>query len=69
VRVFTDLDLNGNTPLRTQPVVGEWGPQQVMPTKNKRRARWLWVVAFVVVVAALFFFGHYVYGVIISAGS
>ena len=25
-RVFTDLNLNGTTPARAQPRIGEWGP-------------------------------------------
>jgi len=69
VRIFTNLSLHGNTPLRVQPGVGEWGPQGVMPTKRKRRTRWLWVVAFVAVAAILFYFGHEVYTAIMSAGT
>jgi len=69
VRVFTDLDLNGNTPLRVQPQTGEWGPAAIMTTRRKRRTRWLWIVAFVVMVAVLFGFGYWVYGLIMHAGT
>jgi len=69
VRVFTNLNLHGNTPLRIQPGVGEWGPQAAMSTRRKRRGRWLWIVAFVVVVTLLFVFGHWVYGMIMTAGT
>jgi hypothetical protein len=61
MRVFTDLDLNGPTPVRIQPQAGEWGPQRVMATARKRLTRWLWVVALVVMLALLFGFGAWVY--------
>ncbi len=69
VRVLTNLDLHGTTPTRIQPEVGEWGPVETMPTRQKRRARWLWILAFVVVVAVLFFFGHWVYDIVMNSGS
>ncbi|MCL2483289.1 MAG: hypothetical protein FWF43_07740 [Propionibacteriaceae bacterium] len=68
MRIFTNLKLHGDTPLRVQPGVGEWGPSQVMTTKRKRRVRWMWVIAFVLIATLLFFFGHYVYTIIMSAG-
>jgi len=68
VRVFTKLNLHENTPLRVQPVVGEWGPMEAMSTRRKRRARWAWVIGFVLVVAALLLFGGWVYGQVMSAG-
>ena len=68
MRAFTDLDLNPTTPIRVQPIVGEWGPTQVMPTKRKKLTRWLWSLAFLIVATGLFFFGHYVYGIIMGSG-
>ena len=69
VRIFTNLSLHGTTPLRAQPEVGEWGPSSVQPTRRKRLTRWLWIAAFVVVVAVLFLFGHYAYTMIMTSGS
>ena len=39
VRFFSDLNLNGPTPLRAQPRVGEWGPEMVPSTRWKKWAR------------------------------
>jgi len=68
-KVLTDLNLNHGTPPRVQPVLGEWGPGVTMATRAKKRARWLWASAFVIVAAGLFIFGHWVYGLIMGAGS
>jgi type VI protein secretion system component VasF len=57
VRIFTNLNLNGTTPARVQPKVGEWGPTKVPTTAAKKRMR-IWVsIAFVVVLAVLVFVG------------
>ena len=69
VRIFTNLSLHGTTPLRAQPGVGEWGPDSVQPTRRKRLNRWLWISAFVAVIAILFIFGYAVYGMIMSSGT
>ena len=69
LKVLTDLDLNQGTPPRVQPVLGEWGPGLTIATRAKKRARWLWAIAFVVVVVAIFIFGHWIYGLIMGAGS
>ncbi|MDR2973519.1 MAG: hypothetical protein LBV00_02220 [Propionibacteriaceae bacterium] len=68
MRVFTDLNLNADTPLRIQPESGQWGPVDVQATRRKKRNRWMWVVAFVVVAALLFLFGSWVYGMIMNSG-
>ena len=68
MRVFTDLDLHGNTPMRVQQTLGEWGPTDVMATRGKKRARWLWTAAFVIMVAGLFAFGAWVFSIIMSIG-
>ncbi len=68
MKVFTDLDLNKDTPVRVQPEVGEWGPTEVQPTAQKKRTRWLWPVAFVLVATGLFLFGTWVFGLIMSVG-
>ena len=69
VTILTDLNLNQGTPPRVQPVLGEWGPRLTLATRAKKRARWLWVSAFVVVATAIFVFGHWIYGLIMGAGS
>ena len=68
MRIFTNLSLHGTTPLRAQPSVGEWGPESVQPTRRKRLTRWLWIAAFVAVMAVLFIFGYIAYGMIMPTG-
>ena len=69
VRIFTDLNLHAKTPIRVQPGLGEWGPTEVMTTRRKKRTRILWVLAFIVVLVALFIFGHSVYDAIMGTGA
>ena len=69
MRIFTNLNLNGTTPLRVQPGVGEWGPSSVQPTRRKRLTRWMWIAAFVVVLTVMFILGYIAYGMIMSAGT
>ena len=68
MRIFTNLDLNDDAPTRVQPIAGEWGPVEVVSTRAKRRARWLWVIAFVLVTTVIFVFGHWVYGLLMNSG-
>lgn len=64
VRVFSDLNLNGRTPPRVQPKVGEWGPQNVLTTASKKRMR-IWVgLAFVGSVVALCLLGYYFFRIL-----
>lgn len=64
MRIFTDLNLNGATPPRVQPKVGEWGPQMVPSTAAKKRTR-IWAsLALLLAVAALFGLGYYFYKVL-----
>jgi len=66
MRVFTDLNLHGDSPERARPEVGEWGPVAAWPTRKKRHARIIWIIAFVVIVTLAFVFGWYVYGIIMN---
>ena len=60
-KIFSNLNLNGPTPPRVQPVLGEWGPQNVPTTKQKRRMR-IWVgLALLGGMLAIFLLGWYVY--------
>ncbi|MDR0848014.1 MAG: hypothetical protein LBN10_03050 [Propionibacteriaceae bacterium] len=68
MKIFTDLNLHENTPVRVQPQTGEWGPTQVMSTGSKKRARILWPVGFVAAATALFVFGHWIFGIIMNVG-
>jgi hypothetical protein len=58
---FSDLNLNGSTPARVQPRLGEWGPEMVPSTGQKRRMR-IWVgLALLGAMLALFGLGWYAY--------
>ncbi|MGJ6979345.1 hypothetical protein ACSDQ9_02270 [Aestuariimicrobium soli] len=58
MRIFTNLNLNGTSPARVQPKVGEWGPRKVPTTAAKKRMR-IWVsIAFVVVATVLVYVGY-----------
>nr|WP_239579049.1 hypothetical protein [Microlunatus panaciterrae] len=55
------MNLNGVTPPRVQPALGEWGPQKVPSTKAKKRMR-IWAsLALFAAMLALFLLGWYVY--------
>ncbi len=60
-KIFSNLNLNGPTPPRVQPTIGEWGPVKVPSTKSKKRMRILASVAFFVGLLAIFLLGWYVY--------
>ena len=61
MKVFSNLNLNGATPPRVQPRLGEWGPELVPSTRQKRRMR-IWVgLALLGAMLALFGLGWYVY--------
>ena len=60
-KLFSNLDLNGATPPRVRPTLGEWGPLQVPTTRQKRRMR-IWVgLALLATMIAVFLLGWYVY--------
>lgn len=61
MKIFSDLNLNGHTPPRVQPKVGEWGPLRVPSTAAKKRMR-IWVsLAFVATWTAMSVLGGYIY--------
>lgn len=60
-RVFSNLNLNGRTPPRVQPSLGEWGPEKVPSTKTKKRMRIFASIALFVGLLACFLLGWYVY--------
>ena len=61
VKVFSNLNLNGSTPPRVQPRLGEWGPELVPSTGAKKRMR-IWVgLALLGAMLAIVALGWYVY--------
>lgn len=61
MRIFSDLNLNGAAPLRAQPKVGEWGPEQVPTTRRKKWQRVLVPVVSVALAVGLFFLARMFY--------
>lgn len=59
--VFSDLNLNGDTPVRVQPKLGEWSPLRVPTTAQKKRARLTVMFATASATVALFFLGDFFY--------
>ena len=61
MKIFSNLNLNGATPPRVQPTVGEWGPVKVPSTRQKKRMR-IWVgLVLLALMVAIFLLGWYVY--------
>ncbi|MHA6509620.1 hypothetical protein [Tessaracoccus sp. Y1736] len=67
MRIFSDLNLNDNVPVRAQVGRGPWGPTGVPSTRLKKVQRL--VVPFVVVAIAvgLFFLGRMFYLILTGA--
>lgn len=61
MRVFSNLNLNGPSPMRAQPKVGEWGPQQVPSTRWKKWQRVLVPLLAVALAVGVFFLGRMFY--------
>lgn len=61
-KIFSNLNLNGPTPVRVQPRLGEWGPDDVPSTRSKKRSR-IWAClalgAAAILVFALWWFVYY----------
>lgn len=57
----SDLNLNVGAPPRVRPRLGEWGPQEVPATKQKKRMRWYTILALLAVVAVLSGYGYWIY--------
>lgn len=68
VGIFTDLNLDGRTPVRVRPKVGEWGPSGVPSTRAKKIGRIIAPIAFVLVMAALSALFYFFYRVLIPQG-
>lgn len=48
----SNLNLNGRASPRVMPAIGEWGPEGVPSTRQKRRQRW-WVIGLAVLALGL----------------
>ena len=58
---FSNLNLNGSAPARVQPRLGDWGPELVPSTGQKRRMR-IWVgLVLLGLMLAIVGLGWYVY--------
>lgn len=60
-RIFSNLNLNGQAPVRVRPVIGDWGPEQVPTTKSKKRQRFWVGPALLLAMILIFLLGWYVY--------
>ena len=66
VMTFSDLDLNGEAPVRVRGGVGEWGPAGVPSTASKKRQR-IWVgLFFIIGVTVVCLLGWYFYRVLMG---
>lgn len=65
-QIFSDLNLNGDAPVRVQPRVGQWEPLRVPGTAEKKRARITVTIAFVAAVVGLFLLGNFFYKVLMG---
>lgn len=68
--IFTDLDLDGQSPTRARPRVGEkeWAPVGVPSTRRKKVQRVLAPVAFVVALAVLVGVGWFFFRILVLGG-
>lgn len=67
---FTNLNLDGQIPVRTRPRVGEeqWAPAAVPTTKRKKVQRVLAPIAFSVALAVLVGVGYYFFRILVVGG-
>lgn len=65
-KIFSDLNLNGEVPVRVMPRLGEWQPVRVPTTKQKKMLRVKVGIAFAALVTALFVLGNYFYTILMG---
>lgn len=61
MRVFSDLNLNGQAPTRAQAGRGSWGPTGVPTTRWKKIQRIIVPIITVAIAVGLFFLGRMFY--------
>jgi len=59
--ILSRPNLNGRTPLRVQPEVGEWGPTQVTSARTRTRHRALAPLVFLTVLCGLVALGSFLF--------
>lgn len=59
--MFSNLNLDGQTPLRSRPTHGNWGPQGVPGTRWKKFQRIIVPLIAVAIAVGLFFLGRMFY--------
>lgn len=64
--VFSDLNLDGDAPVRARPGHGEWGPNFVNSTAEKKRHRVYAVIGFVLAVAVVVGVGYFWYRIVMG---
>ncbi|HMR48805.1 MAG TPA: hypothetical protein PKE40_06055 [Arachnia sp.] len=65
--LFSNMNLDGRSPLRVQPGRGEWGPVDVPSTRLKRWVRIIVPIIAVAIAVGVFFLGRYFYLALIGA--
>lgn len=60
-RIFSDLNLNSDVPVRVQPRLGEWQPVRVPTTAQKKRVRITVLGAFAMTITGCFLLGNLFY--------
>lgn len=61
MRIFSNLNLDGPSPLRAQPGRGEWGAQGIPSTRWKKFQRVIIPIIVVAIAVGLFFLGRVFY--------
>ncbi|MBB1483421.1 hypothetical protein H5392_06050 [Tessaracoccus sp. MC1865] len=61
MRMFSNLNLDGQTPTRVQPARGSWGPRGVPGTRWKKFQRIIVPIITVAIATGLFFLGRMFY--------
>lgn len=63
-RVFSDLNLNGDVPVRVQPEVGDWGPERVVSVRKRQSMRIMVTTALLSIMAALGYLAYFFYRIL-----
>jgi nitrate reductase NapE component len=62
----SNLNLNEGLVPRLMPRIGDWGPDNVQPTRKKKRMRWFAVGGFILVAALVVGYGYWMYTLFIG---
>ncbi|WP_040284434.1 hypothetical protein [Tessaracoccus massiliensis] len=67
MRIFSNLNLDGQAPTRAQPQRGAWGPTGVPSTRWKKFQRIIVPIITVAIAVGLFFLGRMFYLILTGA--